>query len=177
MPVLGGGDFLKVENPISFPSSCAFLDYDGDGKLDLFVCNYVTWSPTIDSSLGSMLVGVGRAYGPPTGFKGAHCVLYRNLGNGRFEDVSKKAGIQVFEEQGAMGPQPAGKSLGVYVCDVDDDGFPDIFVANDTTRNFFFHNRGNGTFEEIGKQMERSPEAARKLWSRAIERLRQELGA
>src|SRR5262249_6795932 len=110
--------------------------------------------PSFDLDQPFMLVGVGRAYGPPTAFEGAHCVLYRNLGNGRFEDVSEKAGIQVIDQQG-IGPnarsRPAGKSLGVYVYDVDGDGFPDIFVADDTTRNYLFHNKGDGTFEEIGK--------------------------
>ncbi len=153
-PKPSDGDFLKVRAPISFPSSAAFFDYDGDGLLDLFVCNYVTWSPGFDLGQPFQLKGSGRAFGPPTAFEGAQCVLYRNLGNGRFEDVSAKAGIQVFEKEG-FGEQARlrsiGKSLGVIVCDVDDDGWPDIIVANDTVRNFFFHNKGDGTFEEIGQ--------------------------
>lgn len=153
-PKPGDGEFLKTRTPISFPSSATFLDYDGDGLLDLFVCNYVTWSPSFDLGQPFQLKGSGRAYGPPNAFEGAQCILYHNLGNGRFEDVSAKAGIQVFEKEG-VGAQARlrsiGKSLGVIVADVDDDGWPDIIVANDTVRNFFFHNKGDGTFEEIGQ--------------------------
>jgi hypothetical protein len=143
-----GSDFLQRQQPLNFSTSAAFLDYDGDGLLDLFVCNYVTWSPDLDLHQGFQLVGIGRAYGPPTDFAGAQCFLYRNLGGGRFEDVSAKAGIRVTDQLG----RSLGKSLGVIACDVDDDGWPDIIVANDTVRNFLFHNKRDGTFEEIGEQ-------------------------
>jgi hypothetical protein len=152
-PSASGEAFLHLRDPISFPSSAAFFDYDGDGRLDLFVCNYVTWSPGFDLGQPFQLVGVGRAFGPPTAFEGAQCTLYHNLGNGRFEDVSQKAGIQVFEKEG-IGAQARNrsvcKSLGVFVGDLDGDGWPDIVVANDTVRNFLFHNKGDGTFEEMG---------------------------
>jgi hypothetical protein len=148
-PDVRGDKFLNLEAPINFSSSAAFLDYDGDAKLDLFVCNYVTWSPSADLSQGFQLVGLGRSYGPPTAFEGAQCVLYRNLDGQSFEDVSAKAGIQV------RGPlnYAVGKALGVVVCDPDEDGWPDIIVANDTVRNFFFHNTGRAGFDEIGEMV------------------------
>jgi hypothetical protein len=152
-PTTTAADFLAQRAPISFPSSATFLDYDGDGLLDLFVCHYVTWSPGLDIAQPFVIDGVGRAFGPPTAFEGNQCTLYRNLGGGRFEDVSAKAGVQVFEPEG-VGPsarqRSISKSLGVFACDFDGDGWPDIVVANDTVRNFFFHNKGDGTFEEVG---------------------------
>jgi hypothetical protein len=150
---MDGGDFLKWDKPINWSTSAAWLDYDGDGRLDLFVCNYVVWSPHYDLSLESSLKGASdRAFGPPIAFPGSQCFLYRNMGDGTFEDVSKQAGVQVSELL-ADGTtlRPVGKSLGVIVADIDEDGHPDIIVANDTVRNFFFHNKGDGTFEEKGQ--------------------------
>ncbi len=140
-------DFLERDEPMLFPSSAAFFDYDNDGLLDLFVCNYVHWSPKFDLSQKCQLQGDTPAYCPPKVFPGTQCFLYRNLGKGKFEDVSKKAGIHVTGELG----EAVGKSLGVIVCDLDEDGWQDIIVANDTTRNFLFHNKGNGRFEELGQ--------------------------
>jgi hypothetical protein len=140
-----GDTFLAWDRPVAFPSSAAFLDYDKDGLLDLFVCNYVQWSPGFDLAQGFTLNGRGRAYGPPQAFEGTHCQLFRNLGDGTFKDVSRGAGIE------ALG-RPIGKALGVVVADLDEDGWPDIVVANDTVRNFLFHNQGNGTFKERGQE-------------------------
>lgn len=142
------GDFLKRDAVMDFPSSAAFFDYNNDGLLDLFVCNYVTWSPGFDLSQGFTIKGAGRAYGPPRAFKGNFCQLFKNAGAGSFVDVSAEAGIRVTGELG----ERVGKSLGVVICDPDDDGWPDVIVANDTVRNFFFHNRGDGTFEERGQR-------------------------
>jgi enediyne biosynthesis protein E4 len=94
------------------------------------------------------LPGGGPAYGPPRAFAGTQCVLYRNLGGGKFKDVSASAGIFVSGEHG----EAAGKSLGLAVCDVDGDGWQDVIVANDTVRNFFFHNQRDGTFKERARE-------------------------
>nr|VFJ94370.1 MAG: Repeat domain-containing protein [Candidatus Kentron sp. LFY] len=125
----------------------AFLDYDNDGDLDLFVANYVHWSREIDLAVGFQLTGIGRAYGPPTTFAGTYPYLYRNDGDGTFTDVSRESGIQV---DNPATSQPMAKTLGVAPMDVDGDGFLDIFLANDTVRNFLFHNQGDGSFQEQG---------------------------
>ncbi|NNJ84249.1 MAG: CRTAC1 family protein [Gammaproteobacteria bacterium] len=131
----------------AWSTGSAFIDYDNDGDLDLFVGNYVRWSRDIDLAIGFQLTGIGRAYGPPTTFAGTYPYLYRNDGQGRFTDVSETSGIQV--DNPATG-QPMAKTLGISPVDVDGDGYLDIFLANDTVRNFLLHNQGNGTFREEG---------------------------
>lgn len=128
-------------------TSCCWFDYDNDGLLDLFVCNYVRWSRDIDQNQDFRLVGVGRAYGPPKAFQGSFPTLYRNTGEGRFIDVSEKAGIQIANPANGV---PMAKSLGVSPIDIDRDGWMDLIVANDTVQNFLFHNQQDGSFEEIG---------------------------
>ncbi|MGE5192049.1 MAG: CRTAC1 family protein [Deltaproteobacteria bacterium] len=129
-------------------TSCAWFDFDNDGDLDLFVCNYVRWSSEIDRDLQCTLDGTLRAYCRPDAFEGTFPCLYRNDGNGRFTDVSGPAGVQVKNPDTGV---PVAKSLGVVPIDVDRDGWLDLVVANDTVQNFLFHNRHDGTFEEIGK--------------------------
>ena len=130
----------------AWSTSAAFFDYDGDGDLDLFVCNYVAWSPAIDRAVDFRLTGIGRAYGPPTDFPGTHSYLYRN-DDGAFEDVSLAAGIQVAHPATGLA---MGKALAVRPLDVNGDGWLDIAIANDTVRNFLFVNQHDGTFEETG---------------------------
>jgi hypothetical protein len=128
-------------------TAAAFIDYDNDGDLDLFVGNYVLWSRKIDLEIDFQLTGLGRAFGAPNHFTGANNRLYRNEGNGRFSDVSLAAGITVTDPVSGM---PEGKTLAVAPVDYDQDGWIDLFTANDTVRNFLYHNLGNGRFEEVG---------------------------
>lgn len=134
-------------DPDAWSSSAAFLDYDNDGDLDLLVVDYVRWSRTIDLEIDFRLTGLGRAYGAPVNFIGTQNRLYRNDGDGRFSDVSAAAGIEVTDP---VSGRPAGKGLGVVPLDYDGDGWTDLAIANDTVRNFLYHNRGDGTFEEVG---------------------------
>jgi hypothetical protein len=136
----------------AWSTGCTWLDYNRDGRLDLFVCNYVKWSREIDAAQGFTLTGNERAYGPPLSFEGTLCYLYRNDGEGEFSDVSAATGIQVFNSQQPEKKIPAGKSLGVVPFDLDGDGWLDLVVSNDTVQNFVFHNRQDGTFQEIGSQ-------------------------
>ncbi len=129
-------------------SSSSFFDYDGDGDLDLMVCNYVRWSRQIDLELDYRLTGVGRAYGPPVNYQGTYPYLYRNEGDGTFTDVSAASGVQIKNEATDV---PVAKALALAPIDVDRDGLIDVLVANDTVRKFFFHNQGDGTFLEMGE--------------------------
>src|SRR6476469_9651369 len=97
--------------------------------------------------VGCKLVGIGRADGQPKDFEGTFPYLYRNDGNGKFTDISESAGIQIKNSSTGV---PVAKTLGVASVDVDNDGWVDLIVANDTVQNFLFHNEKNGTFKEIG---------------------------
>jgi len=139
----GNGRFRDVTKAAgiqnaNFGTSAAWLDYDRDGKLDLFVANYVQWSPQTD--LWCSLDGATKSYCTPESYTGTRSRLFHNLGGGRFEDVSERAGVG----------DPTSKSLGVTVLDYDGDGWPDLFVANDTQPNKLYRNLGNGTFQEVG---------------------------
>jgi len=131
----------------TWTTGAAFFDYDGDGDLDLFALNYVNWTRKADLEIDFRLAGLGRAYGAPTHFTGTDSYLYRNDGNGRFTDVSATTGIQVHDPVSGL---PVGKGLSVVPADYDGDGRLDLIIANDTARNFLFHNRGDGSFEEVG---------------------------
>ncbi len=149
---LGGGKFADVtaESGVAgseWSTSAAFIDYDNDGRLDLFVCNYVQWSRELDLKANFTFDGKTRAYGPPMNFEGSFPLLYHNDGRGKFSDVSAAAGVQV--KNSATG-RPLAKSLGVAPVDLDNDGWIDLVVANDTVQNFVFRNQHDGTFKEIG---------------------------
>ncbi len=129
-------------------SSCAaWFDYDNDGKLDLFVGHYVKWSREIDFEVGFKIDGTTRAYGQPMSFQGAFPALYHNEGGGKFSDVSAKSGVQVKNTSTGV---PVAKTLGVAPVDLNNDGWMDFIVANDTVQNFVFTNAHDGTFKEIG---------------------------
>ncbi len=151
---LGAGKFADVtasagliKNPEQWGTSAAWIDFDNDGDLDLFICNYVRWSREIDLEVNSQLPGIGRAYARPMNFSGGFSCMYRNDGKGHFTDVSAASGIQIKNKATGL---PLGKSLGVAPVDMDGDGWIDLIVANDTAQNFVFHNERNGTFKEIG---------------------------
>ncbi len=119
--------------------AAGWFDYDNDGRLDLFVVHYVRWDPAREPYCGDMQ-NHRRSYCHPEYYAPLANALYRNHGDGTFEDVSASSGI-------AAHP---GKGMGVAFADYDQDGWTDVFVANDTTPNFLFHNLGNGRFEEVG---------------------------
>jgi hypothetical protein len=149
-----GGRFVEVTEQAKakgsdgWLTSAGFFDMENDGDLDLFLCCYVQWTPEDDRGQNFQLKGTGqgRAYGPPTAFKGTFCTLLRNDG-GVFADVSEASGVQVRTPDLKV---PVGKALGIAPYDVDGDGLVELAVANDTVPNFFFHNLGGGKFEEIG---------------------------
>jgi hypothetical protein len=114
--------------------SAGFFDFDNDGHLDLFVGRYMEW----DTRHSKTCNGSWRTYCPPAEFPATTNLLYRNRGNGTFEDISEKSGIAAKK----------GRALGVSFADYDDDGFTDIFVSNDGMQQYLFRNKGNGTFTE-----------------------------
>src|SRR5678816_3346602 len=119
-------------------TSCAFADIDNDGDVDLFVTNYVDFTP--DNNKYCTGGGSIRVYCHPNVYKSLPDILYRNNGDSTFSDISKEAGIY----------RTDGNGLGVVFGDYDNDGWTDIFVANDSVPNFLFHNKGKGIFEEVG---------------------------
>ena len=129
----GSGLDRKAKDLLSV--CAAFFDYDKDGLLDLVVSHYTFWSPQIDRRCPTP---DGEIYCYPGLYKSVPHSLHRNLGNGKFEDVSEKSGFSRW----------AGKGMGIAIADFDDNGWPDVFVANDTEPNFLYMNQGDGTFSE-----------------------------
>jgi hypothetical protein len=140
----GDGTFTDVTKaaglwgPNEFSTSAAWVDYDRDGHLDLVVANYVQWTPETD--LYCTLDGKSKSYCTPESYNGTSLRLWRNRGDGTFEDATHKAGLA----------DPTSKSLGVAILDANQDGWPDILVSNDTQPNKLYINNGNGTFTEKG---------------------------
>ena len=138
----GKGTFTDVTNSsglgkrLSFSTSALWFDYDRDSLLDLFVCNYVRWSPERD--VFCSLDGKHKSYCTPEAYRGETCWLFHNRGNGTFEDVTASSGI--FDS--------SSKSLGVAMLDDAQSGFPDLLVANDTQPNKLYRNQRNGTFKD-----------------------------
>jgi enediyne biosynthesis protein E4 len=128
-----------VSNTGRWASSAAWFDYDNDGLLDLVIANYVDWSPDRNFWCGEHGPGM-RSYCHPDDYNGQPPTLYHNNGDGTFTDVSQKSGV---------GLKP-GNGLGVVTFDYDDDGWQDVFIANDSMANFLFHNNRDGTFRDVG---------------------------
>ena len=140
---LGGGKFADVTaragvGDPGFSTSAVWFDYDNDGKVDLFVGNYVDWS--VEKDIYCSLDNKNKSYCTPQSYKGQSATLYHNRGNGTFENVTQKAGVE----------DPTGKTLGIALLDYDSDGWLDLFVANDTEPNKLYHNNKNGTFTDEG---------------------------
>ena len=138
----GNGTFTDVTQKAGlggvkeFSTGAAWVDYDKDGKLDLVVANYVQWTPETD--LYCTLDGKSKSYCTPESYKGTAVRLWRNHGDGTFEDSTKKAELD----------DPTSKTLGIAVLDYDGDGWPDLLLSNDTQPNKLYRNNGNGTFTE-----------------------------
>ena len=141
---MGKGTFVDVTKSsgllghAGFSTSAAWFDYDRDGLLDLFVCNYVRWSPEHDVFCSND--GKHKSYCTPEAYRGDTCWLFHNRGDGTFEDVTASSGI--FDS--------SSKSLGVAMLDYDEDGWPDLLIANDTQPNKLYKNLRNGKFKEVG---------------------------
>ena len=140
---MGNGTFTDVTKAAGLQgrqglsTSAVWFDYDRDGLLDLFVCNYVRW--TAEHDVFCSLDGKNKSYCTPEAYRGDTCWLYHNRGNGTFEDVTASSGV--FDS--------SSKSLGVAMLDYDQDGWPDLLVANDTQPNKLYRNLHNGKFKDV----------------------------
>jgi len=140
----GKGTFIDVTQVSglggrqALSTSAVWFDFDRDGRLDLFVCNYVKWTEAHD--VFCSLDGKHKSYCTPEAYRGETCWLFHNRGDGTFEDVTAQSGV--FDS--------SSKSLGVAMFDYDRDGWPDLLVANDTQPNKLYHNLKSGTFKDVG---------------------------
>jgi enediyne biosynthesis protein E4 len=139
---LGNGKFADVTAKAGvadpgFSASAVWFDYDNDGKLDLFVAHYIDWS--IETDQYCSLDNTNKSYCTPQRYKGQSSALFRNRGDGTFENVTRRAGLY----------DPTSKALGVALLDYDNDGWLDLFVSNDTEPNKLYHNNHNGTFTDV----------------------------
>ena len=128
---------LNTKPPNTLSTQAAWIDYDNDGLLDLVVSDYTVWTPATDKKCGPVGIPI---YCGPQFYGSVQPRLYHNLGNGKFEDVTEKSGFGSVQ----------GKGMGIAIADFNNDGWMDVFIANDTDRNFLFLNQGNGTFQEVG---------------------------
>jgi tetratricopeptide (TPR) repeat protein len=143
----GDGTFREATRQVGiqegkWSTAAAFFDYDRDGFLDLIIGHYVEWDPGKEAQLDCTYGTLHKDYCAVKHFAGQGVTLYRNLGDGRFRDVTAQAGIEA----------PEARVLGLTIVDYNQDGWPDVVVANDLTPSLFFANKGDGTFQEIGVQ-------------------------
>ena len=137
-------DDWQVPAEMDWSTAVGFLDIDGDADLDVLGLNYVEWSPQIDRDVDFRLDGIGRAYGPPTGYRGTEPFLLINTG-GVFAEESTQRGLR---QLNTASGESVGKGLGLAFLDIDHDGDLDVLAANDTTANAAWFNDGNGVFLE-----------------------------
>jgi tetratricopeptide (TPR) repeat protein len=143
----GDGTFREATRQVglrqgTWDSAAVFFDYDRDGFLDLIIGHYVEWDPGKEAQLDCTYGSPRKDYCAVHHFTGQGLTFYRNLGDGRFQDVSRQAGVEA----------PGARVLGISVVDYNQDRWPDVLVANDLTPTLFFANNGDGTFREIGAQ-------------------------
>lgn len=136
----GDGTFTDITEAAGIDNAlwgiaAIYLDFDVDGDLDIFVVNYLVYELSMPITTYKGIVG----YGHPRSYKGTADVLYRNNGDGTFTNIAEAAGVTNPSE---------GRGMAAVACDYDNDGFPDVYVANDTNRNFLYHNNGDGTFTD-----------------------------